>query len=231
MTKERQVTEDQITDLFAFVRRKRVRFYDLQVELVDHLATGIERIWAKEPEVSFETARDRVYREFGITGFAHVVDARMQAITKQVWREAAAFLLSRLYYPEILRTLAICLVLTNVLAFMQNPVILSATLLVVMVFFFVGYQVRKPVWHKQKVRFIRSEGVKGAASIIIGSAQLFCYYLPMALHEMAQWDVVFAAIGSVIIYTLGCLCYALTFYADRRAKEELAEQFPHLIPA
>lgn len=230
MTKERQVTEDQITDLFAFVRRKRVRFYDLQVELVDHLATGIERIWSKEPEVSFETARDRVYREFGITGFAHVVDARMQSITKQVWREAASFLVSRLHYPEVLRTFLICLVLTNLLTFMQDPVILSVALLLLMVFFFVGYQFRKPVWHKQKVRFIRSEGVKGAASMILGSAQLFCYYLPMMLQEMVTWGVVFAAVSSVVIYALVCLCYALTFYADRRAREELAEQFPHLIP-
>lgn len=231
MTKGRQVTQDQITDLFAFVRRKRVRFYDLQVELVDHLATGIERIWTKKPEVSFAAARDRVYREFGITGFAHVVDARMQSITKQVWREAASFLVSQLHYPQILRTLLVCLMLANLLTFMQDPAILSVTLLVLMVFFFVGFQVRKPRWHKQKVRFIRSEGVKGAGSIIIGSAQLLCYYLPIVLQEMATWGFVFAAIGSVLIYALACLCYALTFYADRRAKEEIAEQFPHLIPA
>jgi len=231
MTKEKRVTKNQITELFDFVRRKRVRFYDLQVELVDHLATGIEQIWEAEPELSFERARDRVYREFGITGFAHVVDARMQAISKQVWREAAAFLLSRLHYPEILRTLAICLALTHVLTNTQNLTFLSVALLVMMVFFFVGYQFRRPVWYDQKVRFIRSEGVKGAASIVIGSAQLFCYYLPMALQEIATWGIVFAAIGSVIIYVLGALCYALTFYADRRAKEELAEQFPHLVPA
>jgi hypothetical protein len=231
MTRQRNLTEDQITGLFDFVRRKRVRFYDLQVELVDHLATGIEQIWEEEPQASFENARDRVYREFGITGFAHVVDARMNAIGKQVWREAGSFLLSRLYYPEILRTLLVCLALTNLLTLLPNPEILSLLLLLLMVFLFVRYQYRRPVWYSQKVRFIRSEGVKGAASIIIGSAQLLCYYLPMAIHEMAQWDVVFAALGSVIIYALGCLCYALTYYADRRAKEDLAEQFPHLVPA
>jgi len=230
MTKERQVTEDQITDLFAFVRRKRVRFYDLQVELVDHLATGIERIWAKEPEVSFETARDRVYREFGITGFAHVVDARMQSITKQVWREAWSFLLLQLQYPNILRTFLVCLIMSNVLVLTENPNFLSLALLFALVFFFVGYWIRKPVWHKQKVRFIRSEGVKGAASIIMGSAQLLCYYLPVLLQEMATWGIIFSAISSVLIYGLVCLMYALTFYADLRAKEELAAQFPHLVP-
>ena len=67
--------------------------------------------------------------------------------------------------------------------------------------------------------------------MILGSAQLFCYYLPMMLQEMVTWGVVFAAVSSVVIYALVCLCYALTFYADRRAREELAEQFPHLIPA
>ncbi len=231
MTRQRNLTEDQITGLFDFVRRKRVRFYDLQVELVDHLATGIEQIWEEEPQASFENARDRVYREFGITGFAHVVDARMNAIGKQVWREAGSFLLSRLYFPEILRTLVICLVLTNVLTFMEDPTILSVALLVLMVFCFFGYQARRPVWHKQKVRFIRSEGVKGAASVVIASAQFFCYYLPIMLQELVTWGVFFSAIASVVIYALVCLLYALTFYADRRAKEDLAEQFPHLVPA
>ena len=36
------LTHKQIDQLFAFTKKKMVRYYDLQVELVDHLAARIE---------------------------------------------------------------------------------------------------------------------------------------------------------------------------------------------
>jgi hypothetical protein len=39
---ERRLTPDEIDELFAFCSKRNVKEYEIQVELVDHLASSIE---------------------------------------------------------------------------------------------------------------------------------------------------------------------------------------------
>lgn len=39
----KQLTEEQIADLFLFCEENGVRYYEVQIELVDHLASAIEQ--------------------------------------------------------------------------------------------------------------------------------------------------------------------------------------------
>lgn len=68
-----QLTSAQIDALYAFVDSKNVKFYDLQIELVDHLASRIEQKWMEKPTLSFEEALASVYAEFGMFGFNEFV--------------------------------------------------------------------------------------------------------------------------------------------------------------
>jgi len=81
--------------LFAFTQKKFVHWYDLQAELVDHLASRIEEEWAADPSLDFDQALERVYKGFGIFGFAHVVQEKSAQLQKQQnkmwWRELRAF--------------------------------------------------------------------------------------------------------------------------------------------
>lgn len=83
-----QLTDTQIDALYAFVERKNVKFYDLQIELVDHLASKIEQKWIEEPTLSFEEALTKVYAEFGKQGFYDLIQrAHVAASSKhqKIW--------------------------------------------------------------------------------------------------------------------------------------------------
>ncbi|MDO5969467.1 hypothetical protein Q4Q35_06575 [Flavivirga aquimarina] len=41
----KRLTELQINKLYAFTKKRYVEWYDVQIELVDHLANGIESQW------------------------------------------------------------------------------------------------------------------------------------------------------------------------------------------
>jgi len=43
------MTEEQIQKLYLFASQHFVKRYDLQTELVDHLANGIELQWEEQP--------------------------------------------------------------------------------------------------------------------------------------------------------------------------------------
>lgn len=67
------LSQEQVNALFAFCEKKRVVYYDVQVELVDHLANAIEDKMAKDPHASFEQSLQEVYKQFGIFGFSKIV--------------------------------------------------------------------------------------------------------------------------------------------------------------
>ena len=57
--------------------------YDLQTELVDHLANDIEAVWEENSNLSFNKARDLSFKKFGVFGFMDVVSERQKIMNKR----------------------------------------------------------------------------------------------------------------------------------------------------
>lgn len=90
-----KLTREQIDSLYQFTRQHYVEWYDLQTELVDHLANSIEAQWQENPKISFEDALQMEFKKFGIFGFMDVVEKRQAALNKRynkiVWQHFKAF--------------------------------------------------------------------------------------------------------------------------------------------
>lgn len=87
-----KLTNHQIDALFLFTRKHYVEHYDLQIELVDHLANAIENIWQTQPNLTFEKARDISFKKFGVFGFMDVVEEKQKFLGKKyksiIWKYA-----------------------------------------------------------------------------------------------------------------------------------------------
>jgi hypothetical protein len=86
-----ELQKEQVDVLFSFTKKKLVHWYDLQVELVDHLASRIEEEMEKEPKLDFDKALQKVYKGFGIFGFAHIVQekqAQLERSSRRLWWSA-----------------------------------------------------------------------------------------------------------------------------------------------
>lgn len=73
------LTQEQITQLYDFCAANGVDHYDMQVELVDHLANAIERKMAGHPEWSFEDALYVVFASFGPRKFELLMEEKRKA--------------------------------------------------------------------------------------------------------------------------------------------------------
>jgi len=58
-----ELTQDQIQQLYKFTRSHYVEHYDLQTELVDHLAHGIEQLQNENPSLSFQEALNQEFKK------------------------------------------------------------------------------------------------------------------------------------------------------------------------
>ena len=104
-----KLTKDQIEDLYAFTRKHFVEWYDLQTELVDHLANDIEAVWEENPNVSYEVARDQAFKKFGVFGFMDVIEKRRKAMSKKYMKYLYSELKKWFELPQILATIALFL--------------------------------------------------------------------------------------------------------------------------
>jgi hypothetical protein len=86
-----ELNKEQIESLFRFTAKKYVHWYDLQVELVDHLASRIEEEMTAHKGLSFEKALGKVYNGFGIFGFANIVkekELQLCRSSRKLWWQA-----------------------------------------------------------------------------------------------------------------------------------------------
>jgi membrane-associated protease RseP (regulator of RpoE activity) len=134
-----KLTVEQIDRLYQFTRQHYVEYYDLQTELVDHLANAIEEQWQENPKISFEDALQIEFKKFGVFGFMNVVEQRQSALNKKyskmVWNELKGFF----SIPKIIGTIsAIGIVFYLMKQFQNDFWIIQCLFLAVIISYFVG---------------------------------------------------------------------------------------------
>ena len=114
----KKLTQQQIDQLFTFTKKHLVEHYDIQVELVDHLANAIEAEWQVNPNASFTVALEKEYKSFGLFGFSGLVEQKQVALQNHYWDVIKKEIRSFFSIPKIVLTLALFYVLFR---FYSNP--------------------------------------------------------------------------------------------------------------
>ena len=223
-----KVTAEQIERLYQFTRQHYVEYYDLQTELVDHLANAVENQWQQNPKLSFEEALQLEFKKFGVFGFMDVVNKRKGVLNRKynklVWNELKTFF--RL--PKIIATLAAIGIVFYLLKLFQQDVLIVQMTFVVLVFsFFVGI-----LWLSQKnKRNQKKTGKKWLLKEIIfgyGSfTGLMNLPIQIALHikgeNYSDWALLLVSF-LLIIMALGE--YIVLILIPSKAEGYLRETYP-----
>ena len=218
--KKKELTPEQIEQLFTFMRRKYVRYYDVQIELVDHFASAIEELWETEPNVSFEKAIEKVYSGFPITGFNNLIHEKIAAIQNRIkqhtWKEVKAYLT----IPKVTVTLLLVALFNIFYSVVPYPywfaygIILGIT-------FLSFFLLKKTVnYSKNKTKFLVLES-------LIGSQSLFSFltYLPvygMHSEQFPPW--------ASIPFSIVTVFAILIAYGHHKVANSILEEWKHQFP-
>lgn len=96
------LSDKQIQFLFTFCENRKVQYYDVQTELVDHLSNAIEDEMKENPKITFEEGLEKVYRSFGNKGFKPLVIEKQKMVKKKNWRLFLNIFRSKLRWPKVL---------------------------------------------------------------------------------------------------------------------------------
>jgi hypothetical protein len=129
-----ELSAEQVNQLFEFTRKHYVEYYDVQVELVDHLASSIENEQAENPNLSFDEALNNVFRGFGIFGFDGITEAKVELIGKQQRKLWQKTYINLLMWPNLLKSVCLYAVLYMLFTYLQKEIICILIIVLLMVF-------------------------------------------------------------------------------------------------
>lgn len=223
-----KLTTEQIQKLYKFTREHYVEYYDLQTELVDHLANAIEEQWQENPKLSFDEALRIEFKKFGVFGFMDVVEKRQAALGKKYSKLVLNNLKQFFCIPKIITTVAMVFIVFVFLKFLQKDLpILQITFAILTLLFFVGIIVLSRKIKKQTQlsgkKWLFKEIIFGYSSI----SGLINLPIQFSLHlkgeNFANW---FLLLMSFLLVLLALIEYVVLILIPSKAEEYLKDTYP-----
>lgn len=226
-----ELTEKEIEELYKFTRKHYVIHYDLQTELVDHLANDIETIWLEKPNLSFREARDISFKKFGVFGFSDVVSQKEKQMTKKYWRILWRFVKEWFDIPKIIGTAAIFSLFFFLLQIRAGSIILVTAFIIfclssIVFEIIIKYKVRSRKKKEQKI-FLLEEMIHQTKGGLI-----FVYLINIwnALNfldiDFFSLSVYWIGLISFLLTLLSISFYVIHFTIPEKAEELLEEAYP-----
>jgi hypothetical protein len=224
MDKLRKISTEEYEQLFAFIKKHYVEYYDLQCELADHLANAIEEQWQNNPNLSFDDALQQEFKKFGIFGFMGVVESRQAALSKRYNKLLWVYLREFFKLPKILLTLLFGFTVFKILEYSKFT--FMALLLCLMIFSIAKIIVLQRHYSKK----VKATGKRWMLEDIIkkGGTPLslyLCYvFLP---SDYPQEPTFLAMLYASAAFTVSFLYQYIAFFViPSKAKQHLLKTYP-----
>ena len=215
----KQLSREEIDQLFQFTERKLVRWYDLQIELVDHLACRIEEEMAINHSLTFEAALDKVYKEFGIFGFAKVVQEKESQIYKAGIRMWLRELRLQFSWPKAIVSAAIAMVLYQLTKWVEPWLLIRM--------FGVAYTIA----HFGLVIFAAKITKKGSKLLLLQSGMGYVHLMSgINFGSFIQFDEV-SALKFVIISQIAIMTLIASYQVFLKVRNKAMDLYPGVFAA
>jgi hypothetical protein len=223
-----KLTSQQIKQLYKFTRQHYVEHFDVQTELVDHLANDIEQVWQEQPKLSFEQTRNISFKKFGVFGFMDVVEARQKALYKKYWKLVLGMFRDYFKVPQILTTLLIFFIIFYSFKFIQNQdwiyIILGGGICIYMLIRFIHlFRLKKKRFKKTGKKWLLEEAILNAGGI--GGFSYLYFQIPLSfdIHLESNFSILLMAFFFTCFIVIN---YIIALVLPTKIEELLEKQYP-----
>jgi len=224
-----ELTTQQIEELYKFTKQHYVEWYDLQSELVDHLANDIEQICKQEPNLAFNEAKRESFKKFGVFGFMDVVEQRQKALGKRYfklfWTEFKSFFT----IPKIVFTVSLFFAVLFFIRLVNynKYVILVMVLTILIIPFIYMYKNSRKIKLKVKKTGRKYMFEDHISNLGIGGGLIqFPIQILIRLVDSSGWTFKTEIIFTSILVTCMLTFYILVFIIPPKVRLIIAKEHP-----
>lgn len=239
---DRKLTSRQIEELFTFVEQQDVKYYDVQMELVDHFASAIEQRMETDPDLLFEDAVRQVQRQFNRFDFSHIIDEKEEALRKKYRKLERRYIGDFFSWPKIVSTLFITLLFYQIFSLFinyfrfVNSFVLADFLLVAAFSYFIYPRKYKVTLNVNK-EFLLLQHLKSGQNYFMSVGRLpaillmnFFFWNQLSHFTFIDYPA-FKILVALLISLSIIFIAASGFYVPQRVKEDFIRDFPQFVKA
>ncbi|MFZ5430673.1 MAG: hypothetical protein ACOZDD_10610 [Bacteroidota bacterium] len=227
----RRVTEEQVEKLFQFCRDHYVPFYDLQVELVDHMASSIEEQWGADPELPFDKALKNSFKRFGVYGFSRIKRLKIKEMNRNNRRIMYSVFKNFYRWPKVLMTFMLSMLLFTLFRVIPNDFwVLGGVvaLYTIMTLASLHYSKQYKIKVLKGMRFMSVDYLNTARTSVMACMQfpvIFWNVIGRSLGFHFETGILVSAVLSLILVALGFLLYIDLFVLPVKVKEKFLAEY------
>ena len=226
-----KLNKSHIQELYKFTRKHYVYHYDVQTELVDHLANDIESAWVETPSLSFQEARDKSFKKFGIFGFMDVIEAKQKQMSKRYRKIMWRFFSEWFTMPKLLTTLAIFSIIYLFLKIPYSVLFSLGSLFILVIYDLIfQYKNRKKEQKKEKSKekfFLLEAMIGDTRNFFTGytfiNSLIFINITEVSFSSLEMHWLLLISFSTTLIIIL---FYVTRYLIPQRAEELLEETYP-----
>lgn len=103
-----KLNKEQITYIENYIKSFDIKYYEVYMEILDHMVLSVEAILEENKEISFEDAVVKAKNEgFGKKGFKGMMDEKLKLAQKQATKQNHKMIKEYFTFPKIVLTLFI----------------------------------------------------------------------------------------------------------------------------
>ena len=218
------LNSNQIDILYTFTRMHYVEWYDVQTELVDHLANGIEQQWETKPDLDFDEALKNEFKKFGIFGFSDIVEQKTNALSKFYRKEVWNNFKNYFKLPKIIITLFSIWALFKIFQSFDNKNYLLIPIVVLLfgfqMFYFINESRKQKKKRKETGKAWLFESVLNQMGGLIHLFNLGIY-VPRIFDSNRDWSL----LGEITFSTCVVLYFLMFYVAVKIVSPAMKEKF------
>ncbi|WP_010251009.1 hypothetical protein [Myroides injenensis] len=210
----KKLTNQEIEVLHQFVQKHYVEYYDVEVELVDHLANGIEKQWEEDNQLPFEQALNIEFKKFGIFGFSEIVEKKEKQLSWYYYKELFKAIGNYFSSPKIICIVALLSMLFLIgIKFPNDSSQIYIAILIVISILHLGYGIHWYYSIKKKAKVIPKKfllfkiALQGFSIPFIGCIYPLVNLLFVILERQLR-------LNQIIIYSVVILFFGLWTFVN-----------------
>ena len=238
---ERKLSPEQIDYLFTFCGERGAHYYDVQIELVDHYASAIEKRWDTAPALTFEQALQLEYNHFNQYDFKQIIKEKEKSLSEKYLCQQKKYIQEAIKWPRILMAVAIALGVFAIFLAIDKFIVLYyfymiAYFLILLVFRYILFPFKyrfKPETEKSFLIIDHQEEIKESMNLLVHfSGCIFCSIFLFISPELSFSMLIFSKLFLAFLFAFSMLYIIAAYkYVPQRVKADFTREYPQFVKA
>lgn len=219
-----KLTTEQIDYIFDYVASHDIKWYELQIELTDHMVTSMEEFWEKDPELTFHQVKYYAEDKFGRNGFKVIEEERIQILRKEFRRAQLKMIAEYFKFPKIILGILLAFLAFKASFYFDEPVkfvaILFGLLAVLVIPAFYSFYINRKINGK---RFLELNINHSTFTGIFGLMYWVMYLLNSFKESVQSHPILILAL--CCLWVVGILFLITGIHLQKKTIENVKRQY------